>query len=314
MTDGEWWRTKGGVKPHVRQVQADQAAGCRPARPRRQFDAAVAAGPAHHVLREPGRHVPAARRQGRAGIRRAVGLLRALPVHPAALPRDRQVRQLRRQPGPHPGPGHRPGVQGTQGLLPGQHGARPGQPARAADEHHRGRAHRAAQRRAVRRGVLQGRGARASLPGRRPRPAPARRAAAGRDRRAVLHDHDGGRHRHRQPVRGGAAEHAAVARQLPAARRPGRAAGQRGRHRARVRQRRHPRRPLLPQPRPDDPRRGRRPDADAGQRRDRPPPRHRLPPAALPPGPPARHRPRRASRSSSRSSGPSRRSPRPRPR
>ena len=40
----------------------------------------------------------------------------------------------------------------------------------------------------------------------------------------------------------------------------------------------------------DDPRRGRRPGPDAGQRRDRPPPRHRLPAAALPPGPPARHR------------------------
>ena len=165
-------------------------------------------------------------------------------------------------------------------------------PPDAAHEHHRRRAHRPTRRGAVRRGVLQGRGARAPLPGRRPRIPPGR-PAPGRHRRPVVHDHHGGRHRHRKPVRSRAAQHAAVARQLPAARGPGRPAGQRRRHRARVRQRRHPRRPLLPQSRPDDPRRGHRPVADDGQRRDRPPPRHRLPPAALPPGPPARHRPRR---------------------
>ena len=71
-------------------------------------------------------------------------------------------------------------------------------------------------------------------------PAPGMTEHAG-DRCAVVHDHHGGRHRHRHPVRCRAAQHAALARQLPAASWSSRSPRQRRRDGCRVRERRHPR-------------------------------------------------------------------------
>ena len=99
---GDWWNTKGNVKPRSGKFKLITQ-WLPPGAARRAFDQQWLPVLLHHFLRAPGKPVPASRRHSRAGDRRPVGVLRAVPAYPAALPRDQQVHQLRRQPGPHPG-------------------------------------------------------------------------------------------------------------------------------------------------------------------------------------------------------------------
>ena len=55
MTDGDWWKTKGGVKPQSGKFKPIK--WLPPGAARKTFDAAVAARPADHILRARGRHV-----------------------------------------------------------------------------------------------------------------------------------------------------------------------------------------------------------------------------------------------------------------
>ena len=184
-------------------------------------------------------------------------------------------------------PEHRPGLPGTQGLLPRQHGARAGrsaEPPMASS-----RAEHTAQLNAAQSDEVfsERRSTNCSSRTSTCAPCPGERPRAAGHRRAVVHDHDGGRHRHRHAVRRRAPQHAAVARQLPAARRP---AGRRGNAVATVvafgsadsHDEHYFREPdAMIRGEVDDP------IAHPRQRRDRPPPRHGLPAPALPPGPAA---------------------------
>ena len=286
--------------------QIEQVAGLR--RCQEEVQRGVAAGAAAHVLRADGggRYRLSARNVA-LETGGHVGLLRALPLHPAAVPRHRQVRQLRRQDRVRTlDPDTDEVFQARKGYYRASTERALAEPAGAADEHHRRRAHRSTERRAVRRSVLQGRGARAAVPGHQPRACPA--ASRSRPPSTCC--------RARPPWRSASTSAACPASRCATCRRPApttssERAGPGGVGNAvatvaRVRQRRHPRRPLLP--RPGTMIRGKveDPSADDGQRRDRPPPRHRLPLAAVPPGPTARRSTPSSSRSCSRSSAPSR--------
>ena len=126
MTDGEWWRTKGGVKPHsgkFKPIERWLASGAA----RKKFNQQWLPVLLQHILR-----APAAASTGCSAGKVALetgglwGYCERCRYTQRPFPGIDRCVNCGAEPGPHPGPGHRPGVQGPQGLLPGQHGARPG--------------------------------------------------------------------------------------------------------------------------------------------------------------------------------------------
>ena len=142
---------QGGVKPHSGKF-ATSPSGCPTPRAKKFTDALAARSCPSSASRRTA-STGCWRARG-AGDRWRVGLLRALPLHPAAVPRRRPSASTAAPTGAHARSQHRRGLPGPQGLLPGERRSGPWRTTPMPMSIIAARAHRAAERGAVRRSLL----------------------------------------------------------------------------------------------------------------------------------------------------------------